>query len=51
MVVVDCLDDQDDTLKRKTLELLYKMTNPINVTFIVEKMVLLFSVFLFFYFL
>ena len=25
--VVDCLEDADDTLKIRTLELLYKMTN------------------------
>lgn len=37
MVVVDCLEDQDDTLKRKTLNLLYKMTNTQNVKVIIEK--------------
>ena len=26
-LVVDCLEDADDTLKIKTLDLLYKMTN------------------------
>jgi AP-4 complex subunit epsilon-1 len=26
LAVVDCLEDPDDTLKLKTLELLYKMT-------------------------
>ena len=26
-LVVDCLEDTDDTLKIKTLDLLYKMTN------------------------
>ncbi|OMJ93383.1 hypothetical protein SteCoe_3624 [Stentor coeruleus] len=37
LVVVDCLEDSDDTLKRKTLTLLYKMTNTTNVTVIIDK--------------
>ena len=31
MAVIDCLEDPDDTLKRKTMLLLYKMTKPANV--------------------
>ena len=31
LAVIDCLEDPDDTLKKKTLELLYKMTKPGNV--------------------
>jgi AP-4 complex subunit epsilon-1 len=38
MIVVDCLEDTDDTLKRKTLSLLYKMTNPQNVKVIIDKL-------------
>ena len=38
MAVVDCLEDPDETLKRKTLSLLYRMTNSVNVEFIVNKL-------------
>ena len=37
LVVVDCLEDADETLKRKTMTLLYKMTNTGNVTVIIDK--------------
>lgn len=37
LLVVECLDDSDDTLRRKTVELLCQMTNPNNVTVVVEK--------------
>jgi AP-4 complex subunit epsilon-1 len=38
MAVMDCLEDADETLQRKTLDLLYRMTNPVNIEFIAEKM-------------
>ncbi|CAA2970369.1 AP-4 complex subunit epsilon [Olea europaea subsp. europaea] len=39
LAVIDCLEDLDDTLKRKTFELLYKMTKSSNVEVIVNCMV------------
>jgi AP-4 complex subunit epsilon-1 len=38
MAVVDCLEDHDETLKRKTLSLLFRMTNSVNVEFIIKKL-------------
>ena len=40
LAVIDCLEDRDETLKRKTLDLLFRMTNSVNVEFIVEKLLL-----------
>ena len=37
-VIVDCLEENDETLKKNTFELLYKMTSLKNVEVIVEKM-------------
>ncbi|KAM1049162.1 hypothetical protein ACFX2C_028290 [Malus domestica] len=37
LAVIDCLEDPDDTLKRKTFELLYKMTKSSNVEVIVDR--------------
>jgi AP-4 complex subunit epsilon-1 len=39
LAVIDCLEDPDDTLKRKTLDLLYRMTNSVNVEVVAEKMI------------
>lgn len=38
LVIVDCVEDPDETLKIKTLELLYRMTNTNNVEIIVDRL-------------
>ena len=38
MAVIDCLEDPDETLKRKTSELLFRMTNPANAEAVVSKL-------------
>jgi AP-4 complex subunit epsilon-1 len=38
MVVMGCLEDIDETIRRRTLSLLYTMTNSDNVTVIVKKL-------------
>mmetsp|Transcript_36217 Transcript_36217/g.79277 ORF Transcript_36217/g.79277 Transcript_36217/m.79277 type:complete len:1063 (-) Transcript_36217:1167-4355(-) len=40
MAVIECLEDKDETIQRKTLDLLYRMTNPVNVEFVVDKLLL-----------
>ena len=43
LAVMDCLEDPDETLQRKTLDLLYRMTNPVNIEFISEKLIVFLS--------
>eukprot|EP01028_Stygiella_incarcerata_P012967 TRINITY_DN80_c0_g2_i1.p1 TRINITY_DN80_c0_g2~~TRINITY_DN80_c0_g2_i1.p1 ORF type:complete len:1180 (+),score=336.70 TRINITY_DN80_c0_g2_i1:356-3541(+) len=38
MVVVNCLDDPDETIQRKTIELLSKLTTPQSVEAIIERL-------------
>ena len=38
MIVLDCLEDPDETIQRRTLDLLYSMTTPKNVKIVVTKM-------------
>jgi AP-4 complex subunit epsilon-1 len=37
--VINCLQDPDESIQRKTLTLLYAMTNPKNVTVVADKLV------------
>lgn len=38
LVVLDALEDADETLKRRTLDLLFRMTNPVNAAAVVQKL-------------
>jgi AP-4 complex subunit epsilon-1 len=38
LIVLNALEDSDETLKKKTLDLLYRMTNPMNSMAIMEKL-------------
>ncbi|KAJ1610250.1 hypothetical protein OJ253_1290 [Cryptosporidium canis] len=39
IVVVDCLEDKDETIRRCTLELLCNMSNPQNIKVIISKLI------------
>jgi AP-4 complex subunit epsilon-1 len=36
--VIECLSDTDETIQRITLDVLYAMTNPANVTLVTEQL-------------
>lgn len=38
-IIVDCLEEKDDSLRKKVLDLLYKIVNSQNVVVIVENMI------------
>lgn len=38
LIIVECLESKDETLKKQTLDLLFKMTNQDNIEVIVSKM-------------
>ena len=40
MVIIECLTDEDESIKRKTLDLLFRMTNGSNVKFICERLII-----------
>jgi AP-4 complex subunit epsilon-1 len=40
VTIIDCLESNDETLKRETLELLFRMTNVSNITSIIDKLLL-----------
>ncbi|KAL4495086.1 hypothetical protein ABPG72_015786 [Tetrahymena utriculariae] len=39
LIIIDCLESNDETLKKETMELLYKMTNVKNVEAIVGRLI------------
>lgn len=38
LAIIDCLEDSDDTLKRKTLDLLFRMANAQNIEVVSERL-------------